>query len=115
MGSLALALLLGQRPPLLGPVWEGRRTHAFCVCREPLPDGSARFFLSSRALRRRSNTTMTGPLLVCRESAPLSRPHCAKWSRPGGLGRGREDAIFFEGSSPAVYLINLYEIFLPKN
>lgn len=32
----------------------------------------------------------------------------------GKGGGGWEDAIFFEVSRPAVYLINLYEIFLPK-
>lgn len=41
------------------------------------------------------------------------------WNAKGKGGKGRKkrekDAIFFEVSRPAVYLINLYEIFLPKN
>lgn len=42
------------------------------------------------------------------------RSLCNGGPTEGLRGRG-EDAVFFEVSSPAVYLINLYEIFLPKN
>lgn len=58
------------------------------------------------------------PLVIPTISTVLSTQHASARMLKAKEERGEKrekDAIFFEVSRPAVYLINLYEIFLPKN
>lgn len=58
------------------------------------------------------------PLVIPTNSTALSTQHTSGRMLKAKEEREKKrekDAIFFEVSRPAVYLINLYEIFLPKN